>query len=345
MEATPIIELNGAAESVVFALHKPRKLTVARLPERKAGSGVPGRRGCFASWLTELEAEAALPAKSLFAVGRLDKDTSGLLVVTNDGDLAYALTRRGVCRKRYVARCRVTDASLQVALNNHATGDASWPTASAAPWAAFAALARQRLSADGVVLSAQKVDKGKAADAYTVHFDAVDVLDVRTERRIVPVPAAGSSLQRKQLRNVTPDRNHLGSSSIISNVDDDARAAVADPSDAACSEARAPPPRALQTIERTEVDVAVEVAVGQFRVVRRALAAVGLPVFALRRSNLGPLDLGALGILESQHRRLCAAAVAQLWQSVGGREAVGRFKAADKAAARDGNGGDSDGVE
>jgi pseudouridine synthase len=33
-----------------------------------------------------------IPYKGLFPVGRLDKDTEGLLILTNDGDLAYKLT-------------------------------------------------------------------------------------------------------------------------------------------------------------------------------------------------------------------------------------------------------------
>ena len=43
-------------------------------------------------------------AKGLFPVGRLDKDTEGLLLITNDGDLCHALTspRRHVNKTYYV---------------------------------------------------------------------------------------------------------------------------------------------------------------------------------------------------------------------------------------------------
>ncbi|MFR8873999.1 MAG: pseudouridine synthase [Oscillospiraceae bacterium] len=36
-----------------------------------------------------------LRRRALFPVGRLDKDTEGLLLLTNDGPLAHALWRRG----------------------------------------------------------------------------------------------------------------------------------------------------------------------------------------------------------------------------------------------------------
>ena len=63
--------------------------------------GVPGRRGCFVSWIEDLEAECGGTQK-LFSIGRLDKPTTGLLLVTNNGDLDYAVTRRGACTKQYV---------------------------------------------------------------------------------------------------------------------------------------------------------------------------------------------------------------------------------------------------
>ncbi len=52
----------------------------------------------------------------LFPVGRLDRDTTGLLLMTNDGELAFRLThpKFGV-KKRYVARVRgsVTDEAVK----------------------------------------------------------------------------------------------------------------------------------------------------------------------------------------------------------------------------------------
>ena len=52
----------------------------------------------------------------LFPVGRLDRDTTGLLLMTNDGELAFRLThpKFGV-KKRYIARVRgsVTDEAVK----------------------------------------------------------------------------------------------------------------------------------------------------------------------------------------------------------------------------------------
>lgn len=45
--------------------------------------------------------------KDLFPVGRLDKDTEGLLLITNDGELAHALlTPKKHVDKTYFVRCR-----------------------------------------------------------------------------------------------------------------------------------------------------------------------------------------------------------------------------------------------
>jgi 23S rRNA pseudouridine2605 synthase len=54
---------------------------------------------------------ASLRAPGLHAAGRLDRDTSGLLLLTNDGDLTYRLThpRHEVEKEYYVALWREAD--------------------------------------------------------------------------------------------------------------------------------------------------------------------------------------------------------------------------------------------
>lgn len=331
------VELPVPTESIVFALHKPRKLTIARLPGRKAGSGVLGRRGCFSTWLTELETEASVPERSLFPIGRLDKETRGLLLVTNDGDLAYVLTRQGVCRKRYVARCRLMDATLKSVLDHqNQNGDEK---ASHAPcWDAFAALVRKHLCEDGVSLSDQRPHSSRESEPILVHFSAVSVLDVRIQRRVVPASQPKVALSRKQRCKAKPESTQCNSKD--SRLDDNShqldacdivRAASLSVSSQQADDSLA------KVFEHIEVDIAVDITVGQYRVVRRALAAVGLPVFALSRSTVGPLELADLGIDESQHVRLGEATVAQLWETAGGRAAVDAYKAVDKGAARDGH--------
>ena len=53
---------------------------------------------------TVVEYLKGVNTKGLFPVGRLDKDTEGLLIITNDGDLCHALTspRRHVSKTYYV---------------------------------------------------------------------------------------------------------------------------------------------------------------------------------------------------------------------------------------------------
>jgi 23S rRNA pseudouridine2605 synthase len=92
------IALDGRAvreaevERIVLAYHKPKGLIVSRTD--------PGGRP------TIFEALFDLPAP-VFAVGRLDKDTSGLLILTNDHRLGQRLTDPGAhVEKRYHVRVR-----------------------------------------------------------------------------------------------------------------------------------------------------------------------------------------------------------------------------------------------
>ena len=69
----------AAAEKIYLLLNKPPGFMSTRSDER-------GRRTVF-----DLVPQA-LRATGLHSVGRLDRDTSGLLLLTNDGDLTFALT-------------------------------------------------------------------------------------------------------------------------------------------------------------------------------------------------------------------------------------------------------------
>ena len=105
-----------------WAIHKPRMMETAM-----SRVDVPAdlltrmnRRSCLSTWLDELAAEPSPAATStrqhvaqsgtnplrLFPIGRLDKNTSGLLLVTNDGELSYALCSPGSTTKVYHAQTR-----------------------------------------------------------------------------------------------------------------------------------------------------------------------------------------------------------------------------------------------
>jgi 23S rRNA pseudouridine2605 synthase len=68
--------VRGAEGHVVYALHKPAGVV-------STASDTHGRR-------TVVDLVPA--AQRLYPVGRLDVDTTGLILLTNDGDLAHALT-------------------------------------------------------------------------------------------------------------------------------------------------------------------------------------------------------------------------------------------------------------
>lgn len=83
-----------------------------------------------------------------------------------------------------------------------------------------------------------------------------------------------------------------------------------------------------------EAEVEVVMNTGQFRIVRRLLAAVGLPVLRLRRTAVGCVSFDALAAAGAPLERpgdsvlLPAPLLEQLWQTVGGAEAVWRRRLA-----------------
>lgn len=105
---TAVIHVDGvriptASETVVLALHKPRGVTSAMSDAR----GKP----CVGDFVADRE-------ERVFHVGRLDVDTEGLLLLTNDGDLANRIAHpsHGVA-KTYVATVKGrVDANLRARL-------------------------------------------------------------------------------------------------------------------------------------------------------------------------------------------------------------------------------------
>jgi len=92
-----------AAERAYLLLNKPPGFVTTRSDER-------GRRTVF-----DLVPEA-LRAPGLHSAGRLDMDTSGLLILTNDGGLTYALTHpRHEVEKEYHVRLAAPPSDGQIA--------------------------------------------------------------------------------------------------------------------------------------------------------------------------------------------------------------------------------------
>jgi 23S rRNA pseudouridine2605 synthase/16S rRNA pseudouridine516 synthase len=93
--AVDLVDVDGTAIQLdetkrYVVLNKPRGVVSSMRDER----GRPDLRGFIADW-----------PERLYNVGRLDADTSGLLVLTNDGELAHALAHPSFgVTKVYVAK-------------------------------------------------------------------------------------------------------------------------------------------------------------------------------------------------------------------------------------------------
>lgn len=99
------------AGMVYYMLHKPAGVVTATRDLRET---------------TVLDLMADAPGTGLFPVGRLDKDTEGLLLVTNDGDLAHRLlSPKKHVDKTYLALTKlpVTDEACRLLAQGVDIGD------------------------------------------------------------------------------------------------------------------------------------------------------------------------------------------------------------------------------
>ena len=94
--------MSGAA--TIIAFHKPKGLCVEQGQAPTHGLG--GRKRVLNDYLADLTAEHQ-PKGRLSAVGRLDKDTTGLLLLTDDGILTESVLRPGRCAKIYEATIKL----------------------------------------------------------------------------------------------------------------------------------------------------------------------------------------------------------------------------------------------
>ena len=91
-------ELIMLNKKIYFIMHKPAGYVCAKLSARDHALG---KRSVFEIIEKDPKLDS-VTKNSLFTVGRLDEDTSGLLIVTNDGDLGSRVTHPQHCvRKVY----------------------------------------------------------------------------------------------------------------------------------------------------------------------------------------------------------------------------------------------------
>lgn len=106
VEPNDIVEVDGVhvkreGTKVTYLLHKPKGLVATAKP-------YPGQKSVLSLFKGE--------NYRLFTVGRLDKDTTGMLIVTNDGDLSQKIIHPSSnIPKEYVAKtnCEITAAHLK----------------------------------------------------------------------------------------------------------------------------------------------------------------------------------------------------------------------------------------
>lgn len=85
-------EILNYTEYQYYMLHKPQGVVTATQDNHDR---------------TVMDLLGQVPGKDLFPVGRLDKDTEGLLLITNDGALAHALlSPKKHVNKTYRVRCK-----------------------------------------------------------------------------------------------------------------------------------------------------------------------------------------------------------------------------------------------
>ena len=228
----------NASDAVAVVYNKPCGIEIG-LPRKLCTRD--GSSSSFEAVLQKLASDLRVPR--LFAIGRLDKETSGLLLITNDGTLSSACRYPGLLSKTYMVTTNLRRVFKAPETFEHV---AQTEEARARSYCA-------RLASAPIVLSDGPVEFTDAACIF-----------MRSRLQRVP----GQHLSAR--RSAQPARGAAGH---------DCDSAAED---------------LLLCV--VELKVKVTLKIGRFRVVRRAVAAAGLPVCALHRCCFGPIEL-----LDPQH--------------------------------------------
>ncbi|CAE8674676.1 unnamed protein product [Polarella glacialis] len=182
----------------VFALSKPRGMVATMSTDPSKGGGA------MAAWINSI-----LPGLRLFTIGGLDKNTSGLLLVTNDGQFAKEVTAFRGCEKEYwcgvdVARNVDADAADAVVQGTcaHLLGGFEFDhPQKATKFVARAKEARQLLPEEQAsALSHATLDEGAGRQGVRLIFCVtVDTGNCQVVKRMMAaagMPAASQHLER-----------------------------------------------------------------------------------------------------------------------------------------------------
>lgn len=223
----------NSSDAVAVVYNKPCGIEIG-LPRKLCTRD--GSSSSFEAVLQKLASDLHVPR--LFAIGRLDKETSGLLLITNDGTLSSACRYPGLLTKTYIVT-----SNLRRAFKSPETFEQVARTEEARAQSYCA-----RLTSAPIVLSDGPVEFTDAACIF-----------MRSRLQRVP----GQHLSAR--RSAQPAQFTAGHD--CDSAPDDLLLCV------------------------VELKVRVTLKIGRFRVVRRAVAAAGLPVCALHRCCFGPIEL------------------------------------------------------
>lgn len=305
--------------TTVVAIHKPKNLNVImeKILVPQSNLEGMGRKPCFMTWAEELETE--IGSRRLFAIGRLDKKTTGLMFLTDDGDLSFRLCTPGIIKKTYVCTVNrhVTDDHVAQLHNGVELSDG------------FARALKVDLLMPVTVSESEPVinDAGLNVGRSGVPPQVPSASTVGGGGSSVASPPTHAATSGDALADVTPS----GAAPTLSKKRQRKLQQKRDKEEkkkrhrSGVAGGGGEEHQQQQWLKsKVEQQLRVVVDMGRNRVVRRLVAAVGLPVMELHRTKIGDFDLVSSFGLDTPgaHVVLTGAQVGALWEAVGGRDSV-----------------------